>query len=78
MLTHSQIHIKVQPSQSTVGFIMLPRQWEGIIANIVSSNTYIWKPTQYLSILASTIPTHPMQEIITFTATQSLGPYLPF
>ena len=77
-LTHSQKNIKVHPSQSTIGFIRLLRQWKERIAKLVSSTTELWTPTQDLSSLASTIPTHPTQGSIPFTATQSLRPYLPF
>ena len=77
-LTHSQIHTKVQLSQSTVGFIRMLRQWKGRISKLVRSNIHPWTPTQYLSSLDSKIPTHPTQGSIPFTATQSLRPYLPF
>ena len=77
-LMHSQIHTKVQPSQSKVGFIKLLRQWKGCISKLVSSTTELWTPAQDLSSLASTIPTHPTQGSIPFTATQSLMPILPF
>ena len=76
--THSQIHTKVQPSKSTIGFIKLLRQWKGRIAKIVSSNTQLWIPLQDLSSLVSTIPTNMTQGSIPFTATQSLMPYFPF
>ena len=76
--SHITKHIKTQPSQSTVGFIRLLRQWKGRIAKLVSSTTELWTPSLDLSSLASTIPTHPTQGSIPFTATQSLRPYLPF
>ena len=52
---NSQIHIKVQPRQYTVGFIRLLRKWKGRIAKLVSSTIELWTPLQYLSSLAFTI-----------------------
>ena len=60
------------------GFVRILRKCVGITANIVSSSTELRTPSQDLSVLASLWPTHPTQGSIPFTATQSLGPYLPF
>ena len=77
-LTHRKIHTKVQPSQSTVGVYQDAKKWKGRISKLVSSTIELWTPLLDLSSLVSTIPTHPTQGSIPFTATQSLRPYLPF
>ena len=73
------MHIKTQLNQLTVGFLRLLRQWEGRIAKLVSSTTELWTPTQIYPAWHSTIPTHPTQGSIPFTATQFLQaiPSLP-
>ena len=61
-----------------VGFIKLLRKLAGRTTNLVSSYIELRRPSQYLSGLASPLPTHPTQRSVPFSVPLSLRVHLPF